>query len=206
MGAQAAPLAPAELKQLLTEIREKRAAAPQVHASFKEEKTIRMMNKPVVSTGEVWFQSPNKFRREVAGNSPSLTVSDGETLWIYYPKFKSAERYALGKRSRLDAGIAAITASLNLQGVEDDYAIVGSREGDSATLQLTPRNPSMKRVLQSFVIQFNQALQVVRTEMVQPNGDKIVTTYTNESRSPIEAGKFAFTPPAGTEISTPLGR
>jgi hypothetical protein len=30
-------------------------------------------------------------------------VSDGRELWIYYPNFKSAERYPLGKGPPLDA-------------------------------------------------------------------------------------------------------
>jgi outer membrane lipoprotein-sorting protein len=165
-----------------------------------------MMNKPVVSSGKVWFQAPNKFRREVRGNSPSTTVSDGEQLWIYYPKFQSAEQYSLGKRGPLDAGIAAITASLNLEGVENTYSITGSREGNRYILELLPKTPSVKRMLQRFVIHFNDALQVERTEMFQPNGDRIVTTYSNESRAPIDPGTFAFTPPAGTNVTTPLGR
>jgi len=204
--AQAEPLAPHELKTLLGQIREKRAAAPQVQADFQEEKVIRMMSKPVASSGKVWFQAPNKFRREVKGNSPSLTVSDGQVLWIYYPEFQSAERYTLGKRSPLDAGIAAITASLNLEGVEQTYHISGSHEGSAYILQLTPRTPSMKRMLRQFTIHFNDALQVNRTEMLQPNGDQIATTYANESRAPIEAEMFRFSPPAGTNITTPLGR
>ncbi len=202
----AEPLAPNDLKNLLGRIREKRAAAPQVHADFQEEKTLRLMNKPIVSAGKVWFQAPNKFRREVKGNSPSLTVSDGQQLWIYYPKFESAEHYTLGKHSPLDAGIAAITASLNLERVEETYNIAGAREGSGYTLQLTPRVPSMKRMLQQFVIRFNEALQVERTEMLQPNGDRIFTNYSNETRVPIPAAMFQFTPPAGTNITTPLGR
>lgn len=204
-AAKAEPLAPRELKMLLSQIREKRAAAPQVQADFQEEKSIRMMNKPVVSSGKVWFQAPNKFRREVRGNTPSLTVSDGSTLWIHYPKFESAERYTLGKRSPLDAGIAAITASLNLQGVEENYHITGSREGNVHILQLAPRTPSMKRMLQRFIIHFNEALQVDRTEMLQPSGDRIITVYSNESRNPIDPALFEFTPPAGTNVTTPLG-
>ncbi|MGZ5003312.1 MAG: LolA family protein [Chthoniobacterales bacterium] len=204
--ASAEPLAPNDLKALLARIREKRAGAPQVHADFKEEKTIRMMNKPVTSLGKVWFQAPNKFKREVTGNSPSVTVSDGQTLWIYYPKFQSAERYSLGKRSPLDAGIAAITASLNIEGVEQTYHIIGRREGNTYTLELLPRAPSMKRLLQRFLIHFNEALQVERTEMLQPNGDRIITIYSNESRAPIEPATFVFTPPPGTTITTPLGQ
>ncbi len=204
--AYAEPLAPNDLKALLSRIREKRTAAPQVHADFQEDKTIRLMNKPIVSSGNVWFQAPNKFRREVKGNSPSITVSDGQQLWIYYPKFQSAEHYTLAKHSPLNSGIAAITASLNLEGVEQTYHISGSREGSGYVLQLAPRTPSMKRMLQQFVIHFNDALQVDRTEMLQPNGDRIVTLYTNESRAPIDPALFQFNPPAGTNVTSPLGR
>jgi chaperone LolA len=200
------PLSPADLKALLAHIREKRAAAPQVQADFQEEKTVHMLNKPITSAGTMWFQAPNKFRREAKGNSPSITVSDGQHLWIYYPKFQSAEHYSLGKRSPLDAGIAAITASLNLENVEATYHITATKEADGYQLQLTPRNPSMKRFLQTFSIRMNNDLQVGRTEMVQPNGDRIVTTYSNESRAPIPTSTFEFTPPAGTEITSPLGR
>jgi len=204
--ASADPLSPADLKSLLGRIREKRTAAPQVQADFQEEKNVRMLNKPIVSSGKIWFESPNKFRREAKGNAPSLTVSDGQQLWIYYPNFKSAEHYSLGKRSPLDAGIAAITASLNLENVESIYHITGSKESDGYQLQLIPRNPSMKRLLQTFTIKMNNELQVVRTEMVQPSGDRIVTTYSNETRAPIPASMFEFTPPAGTDVTTPLGR
>jgi outer membrane lipoprotein-sorting protein len=165
-----------------------------------------MMNKPVISSGKVWFQAPNKFRREVRGTSPSTTVSDGQQLWIYYPKFQSAEHYTLGRRGPLDVGIAAITASLNLEGVENNYTITGSREGSGYLLELAPKHPSLKRMLQRFAIRFNESLQVDRTEMLQPNGDRIVTTYSDESRAPIDPTTFNFTPPAGTNVSTPLGR
>ena len=203
---RAEPLSPADLKSLLGRIKEKRAAAPHLQADFQEEKNVRMLNKPIVSSGKIWFQSPNKFRREAKGSSPSITVSDGQQLWIYYPKFKSAEHYSLGKRSPLEAGISAILASLNLENVEATYHITGSKEADGYRLQLLPRNPSMKRFLQTFTISMNGDLLVTRTEMVQPNGDRIVTTYSNESRNPIPASTFEFTPPAGTEVTTPLGK
>lgn len=202
----AEPLSPADLKALLGRIREKRAAAPQMQADFKEEKSVRMLNKPIVSSGKMWYQAPNKFRREAKGNSPSITVSNGQDLWIYYPNFKSAEHYSLGKRSPLDAGIAAITASLNLENVEGTYQITGTKEADGYQLQLIPRNPSMKRFLKTFNIRINTDLQVVRTEMAQPNGDQIVTIYSNENRAAIPASTFDFTPPAGTDVTTPLGR
>ena len=204
--AQAEPLAPSEVKALLDQIRAKRASAPQVQADFQEEKTVHLMNQPIRSAGKVWFQNPNKFRREVHGNSPSITISDGQQLWIYYPKFQSAEHYSLGKHSPLDAGIAALTAALNLENVENSYRITGSKQDSGYQLQLAPRNPSLKRLLKTFEIQMNASLQAQRTEMIQPNGDRIITVYSNESRAPIPSATFEFTPPSGTAVTTPLGR
>jgi chaperone LolA len=205
-AAQAEPLAAPGVKALLDQIRAKHASAPQLQADFQEEKTVHLMNKPISSAGKVWFQKPNKFRREVKGNSPSITVSDGQQLWIYYPKFQSAEHYALGKHSSLDAGIAALTAALNLENVENSYHITASKQDSGYELELTPRNPSLKRLLKTFNIQMDVDLQVRRTEMVQPNGDHIITVYSNESRTTIPAATFKFTAPPGTSVTTPLGR
>jgi outer membrane lipoprotein carrier protein len=204
--AQAEPLAPNDVKALLERIREKRASAPQVQADFQEHKDVHLMKEPINSSGKVWFQKPDKFRREVKGNSPSVTVSDGQQLWIYYPKFQSAEHYSLGKHSPLDTGIEALTAALNLENVENNYHISANKLENGFALELSPRNPSLKRLLKTFNIQMNPELQVQRTEMVQPNGDHIVTVYSNESRAAIDPANFEFTPPAGTNVTTPLGR
>lgn len=199
-------LAPGEVRTLLEQIRQRRASAPNVQADFREEKTLRLMNKPIVSAGKVWFQSPNKFRREVRGNSPSITVSDGEQLWIYYPNFKSVERYTLGKHSPVDAVIAAINAAMNLENVETSFRILGRKIDNAHELELTPRSPSMKRMFQTFTVRLNPDLLAERTEMIQPNGDHIVTVYSNQSRAAIDRATFEFKPPAGAEVTTPLGR
>ncbi len=204
--AQAQLLVPNEVKALLQNIRAKHAAAPQVQADFQEEKDVHLMNAPIRSSGKVWFAAPNKFRREVKGNSPSITVSDGQQLWIYYPKFQSAEHYSLGKHSPLDAGIAALTAALNLDNVENSYHITAHKLEQGYELQLVPRNPSLKRLLNTFTVQMSADLEVRRTEMDQPNGDHIVTIYANESRVPIPPATFEFTPPPGTNVTNPLGR
>ncbi len=167
---------------------------------------IHLMKNPILSSGKVWFQPPNKFRREVKGSSPSLTVSDGRQLWIYYPNFKSAERYPLGKGSPLDSTVAAINSSLNLEDVENNFQIAAAKTGNGYELRLLPRAPSMKRVFQKLELRINDQLRVERTDMLLPNGDRIVTTYSNQTREPVPTSMFEFTPPSGTEISTPLGQ
>src|SRR5438067_6703332 len=200
--ANAEALSGAELKNLLARIRKN----PVTRADFQEQRVIHLMNKPNVNSGRVWFQAPNKFRREVKGNSPSLTVSDGHQLWIYYPNFKSAERYPLGKRSPLDSTIAAINSALNLENVESTFHIIATRVDNGWELELTSRTPSMKRVFQKLTMGINDNLQAEPTDMLQPNGDRIVTTYSNQTRAPLPRSTFEFTPPPGTDISTPLGQ
>jgi outer membrane lipoprotein carrier protein len=200
--AGAAPLSEAELKNLLAAIRQNRTT----QADFQEERVIRLMKKPVMSSGTVWFQPPNKFRREVKGNSPSITVSDGRELWIYYPNFKSAERYPLGKGSPLDATVAAINSALNLENIETSFNISATKSDNGHELALLPRTAPMKRVFQKLDLRINDKFRVERTDMLLPNGDRIVTRYSNQTRAPIPASTFEFKPPAGTEVTTPLGQ
>src|SRR5246500_1100903 len=158
--AGAAPLPEIELKNLLAGIRQNRTT----EADFQEERVIRLMKKPIVSSGKVWFQPPNKFRREVKGSSPSLTVSDGRQLWIYYPNFKSAERYPLGKGSPLDSTVAAINSSLNLENIENTFQITAIKSDNGYELTLLPRTPSMKRAFQKLDLRINDNLRVDRTD------------------------------------------
>jgi outer membrane lipoprotein-sorting protein len=203
--ANSAPLSEADLRNLLAGIRQNRST----QADFQEQRVIRLMKKPIQSSGKVWFQPPNKFRREVKGSSPSLTVSNGRELWIYYPNFKSAERYPLGKGSPLDSTVAAINSSLNLENVETTFQISGTKMGPPQSgyeLTLLPRTAAMKRIFQKLNLGINEQLRVERTDMLLPNGDHIVTTYSNQTRAPASASIFEFTPPPGTEVSTPLGQ
>ena len=197
-----APLSEMDLKNLLAGIRQNRST----QADFQEQRVIRLMKKPILSSGKVWFQPPNKFRREVKGNSPSITVSDGRELWIYYPNFKSAERYPLGKGSPLDATVAAINSALNLENVETSFNISATKSDTGHELALLPRTAAMKRVFQKLDLRINDKFRVERTDMLLPNGDRIVTTYSNQARAPIPSSTFEFKPPPGTDVTTPLGQ
>jgi outer membrane lipoprotein carrier protein len=200
--AKSAPLSETELKNLLATIRQNRST----QADFQEERVIRLMKKPVMSSGTVWFQSPNKFRREVKGNSPSVTVSDGRDLWIYYPNFKSAERYPLGKGSPWDATVAAINSALNLENIETSFNVTATKSENGHELALLPRTAAMKRVFQKLDLRINNQFRVGRTDMLLPNGDRIVTTYSNQTRASIPPSTFEFEPLPGTDVTTPLGQ
>lgn len=202
----AADLPPAETQTLMKNLQEHRAKFPALTADFTEEKITRLLNKPLVSTGTIAFQVPNKFRREVKGSSPSLTVSDGVKLWIYYPAFKEAEFYTLGQRQFFDDSIAALTAGLNFQNVEKFYTFTAAREADGYRLALTPRSGGLRRMVQELAVCVDADFKIARTETTLPKGDRVVTTYKNQRATPLPAGTFEFAPPADARVSQPLGK
>ncbi len=205
--ARAADLPPAETQTLLKNLQEHRAKFPSLTADFIEEKTTHLLSKPLVSEGVISFQVPNKFRREVKGSSPSLTVSDGAKLWIYYPAFKEAELYTLGQRQFFDDSIAALTAGLNFQHVEQFYTCTAAREADGGyRLALTPRSGGMRRMVKELAVFVDSDFKIQRTEATLPKGDSVITTYKNQRPAPIPTSTFDFTPPAAAHLSQPLGK
>src|SRR5229473_7410145 len=85
---RAQSLSEADVKNLLARVAERRASSPDVRADFQEQKTMHLLNKPIVSLGKIWFHAPNKFRREVTGNSPTVAVCNVRLHWIYSPNIK----------------------------------------------------------------------------------------------------------------------
>jgi chaperone LolA len=203
---RAADLSPAETQTLMKNLQEHRAKFPSLSADFVEERTTHLLTKPLTSEGNIEFQVPNKFRREVTGNSPSITVSNGQKLWIYYPNFKEAELYTLGQKAFFDDSIAALTAGLNFQRVDQFYSYKATRENNGYQLTLTPRGMGLKRMVKEMTVWVDDEFKIERSETFLPKGDRIVTVYKNQRPTPLSPSTFDFTPPADAHISQPLGK
>lgn len=192
-------------KALLTRLREQRAQFPALTADFTEERTTHLLNKPIRGTGTIAFHAPGKFRRDIKGASPSLTVCNGAELWIYYPNFSEAEHYTLGRKQFFDDSLAALTAGLNFQDVDKFFRISPAREGTGWRILLTPKSSSLRRILTSLTVWLNADAVVEKTDAMLPKGDHISTTYRNVRALKTTDAKFDFTPPAGAHVSMPLG-
>ena len=192
-------------KALLAKLREQRAQFPALTADFTEERTTHLLNKPIRGTGTIAFHAPGKFRRELKGTSPSLTVCNGSELWIFYANFNEAEHYTLGRKQFFDDSLAALTAGLNFQDVDKFFRIAPAREGTGYRILLTPKSSGLRRILTSLTVWLNADAIVEKTDATLPKGDRITTTYRNVRAQKTVDAKFDFTPPTGAHISTPLG-
>jgi chaperone LolA len=205
-AAPAQDLAADEQKALVTALQRQRAEMPAMSATFTEERTTRLLNKPVLSSGTLAFQTPNKFRRELTGSAPSTTVCNGSELWIYYPKFNEAEHYTLANEQMLEDSLAALTAGLNFDGIEKHFRYAVAKEGGGHRILLSPRRAGLKRILTTLTVWLDADGVIQKTDASLPKGDRIVTTYKNVRSAKQSDGKFEFTPPAGVNVTTPLGK
>jgi chaperone LolA len=204
--ASAQELSGDEEKALVTKLQQQRAQMPAITASFTEEKTTRLLKKPIVSAGTLAFQAPNRFRRDLTGNNPSTTVCNGQELWIYYPNMQAAEKYTLGQKQFFDDSIAALTAGLNFQDVERFFRVSAVREGSNYRVTLTPKSGGLKRILTGLTVWLDGEGIIQRTDASLPKGDRVTTTYKNVRPAKYSDAKFEFAPPAGVNVSTPLGK
>ncbi|MCX6976593.1 MAG: outer membrane lipoprotein carrier protein LolA [Verrucomicrobia bacterium] len=202
----ATELSPTETVALLKSLQEHRAKSPSFIADFTEQKTSHLLTTPLTSQGSIAFQIPNKFRREVKGSTPSITVSNGEKLWIYYPAFKEVELYSIGQRQFFDDAIAALTAGLNFQAVEKFYSTTAAREPDGFRLTLTPKSAALRKIIKDLTIFTDPDGKIQRTDATLAKGDLLSTTYKNHRPTPLPPSTFDFTPPPDSHTSQPLGK
>jgi len=205
-GGSGAALSREERGQLLQRLEAIKEKYPSIEANFTEKRRSRLLKKPLESKGTIQFDIPNRFRREVGGTSPSLTVSNGKVLWLYYPNFKEAELYTLGQRAMFDDAMAALTAGLNFSRVEAYYDLEAYLEKGGYRMTLSPRKSNLKRIVQSLTVYFDADLNVYRTALTLPKGDEVITDYSGTRRGKLAASIFEFTPPEGVNVTRPLGK
>ncbi len=196
----------ADTAALITRLQEHRSKFPSLTADFTEEKTTRLLQKPLVTSGTIAFSAPNLFRREIKGANPSLTVCDGRQLWIHYPNFNEAEHYTLGQHSFFDDSLAALTAGLNFENIARFYRYDAFREATGYRLRLLPKTSGLKRILRELTVWISDDFLIAKTEATLPKDDHVVTTYKNQRSQPVPASAFQFQPAADVKVTTPLGK
>jgi outer membrane lipoprotein-sorting protein len=194
-------LSPKEIEAFLSRLSESRGGAA-MQANFREERRLALMNKPVIETGTISFLPPDKFRRQVDGGS--LTVCDGDTLWLFYPQFGEAERYTLSSNRPLRESVAAMTSGFGLQNLSKNYNIQAWKTPDGHRVKLTPKSSSLRRAAAEIQVDISNELSAKRLEIIGTEGDRTFITFSNERRVNVSPEDFRFEPPKGVRISEPL--
>jgi len=175
-------------------------AGRMVQADFVETKILPMWKEPVVESGTIAFEPPDHFLRK----TKNLIVSDGKTLWMYYPEFQQVEKYPLEGHGPGQL-FAALGQAFRFENLGSLFRISATRLDDGFRLDLTPRSGPMRRMLRSLVLDLDSSLRLRSSTMSGKDGDRIETRYSNEKLLPPGSVDFSFNPPASATVVAPLG-
>ncbi|TSA37761.1 MAG: outer membrane lipoprotein carrier protein LolA [Verrucomicrobiaceae bacterium] len=188
-----------ETTALVTKLAASRAGR-MVQADFIETKTLPMWKDPVVESGTIAFEPPDHFFRK----TDNLIISDGRTLWMYYPEFHQVEKYPLAGHGPGQL-FAALGQAFRFENLDTLFRISATRLEDGFRLDLTPRSGPMRRMLRSLILDLDSSLRLRSSTMVGKDGDRIETKYSNEKLLSPGSIDFSFKPPASATVVAPLG-
>ncbi len=146
-------------------------------------------------SGEVWLQSPDRFRWYYEGDFPELIVADGRHVWIYD---ESLEQVTV----REQGGAAADSPLLlltNPDGLDEKYQVteLGTLTG-SQMLQLAARDADAP--FERLVLVFTGG-QLTRLMLEDSFGLRTEMEFDEVERNPeIPEDYFLFTPPDGVDL------
>ena len=198
---QSQELPPKEVEALLARLAESRGGSG-MQANFREERRLALMEKPVIETGTVSFLPPDMFRREVNGGS--LTVCNGDTLWIFYPQFREVEKYTLSSNRPLRESISAMTSGFGLQDLGKNYRVQAWQTAEGYRIELHPKTSSLRKAVRAIQVNISDQLYARRVEIVGADGDRTTITFSGERKVKLSPEDFRFQPPAGVRVSEPM--
>jgi outer membrane lipoprotein carrier protein len=151
----------------------------------------------MTSKGTVVFAKPGKMRWSYEEPEPSLVVSDGETLWIYDPVFREAQKLRATKGYLSGAAVQFL---LGEGKIERDFEISALRcEEASAELKLLPRKPSSYEKLH--VLVNPQTGDLLKTTVFFVLGNVTEVAFSNiELNVDPAASLFRLDPPADVRV------
>lgn len=198
-SANAQRMGEAETSALIARVAASRAGRV-LQADFVETKILPMWKEPVVETGTIAFEPPDRFLRK----TKNLLVSDGKTLWMYYPEFRQAEKYPLDARGPGQI-FAALGQALRFENLGEIFHVSATRLDDGFRLDLVPRSGAMRRMLRGLTLELDSSLRLRASAMSGKDGDKMETRYSNEKFLAPGSVDFSFRPPASASVTAPLG-
>ncbi|MFZ3084859.1 LolA-related protein [Rhodoferax ferrireducens] len=161
-----AVLAAWDIQQLMDSLAQNRSS----QASFVEKKTIAILDRPVESSGQLFYTAPDHLEKRTLKPKPESMVIDGGDLLI--ERGRQKHRLQLQAYPELAAFIDSIRGTLagDRQALERNYQLSLEGTAERWTLQLLPRDDKMLAVVQR--IRITGARDLVRSiDITQADGD-----------------------------------
>ncbi|MDX1461143.1 MAG: outer membrane lipoprotein chaperone LolA [Xanthomonadales bacterium] len=145
--------------------------------------------------GEVWMQTPNRFRWRYDGDFPELIVADGERVWQYD---EMLEQVTVRTQSA-EAADSPLLLLSDLAALEQQFTITELGEWQEA-LMLSLEPVSEEREFERVLLGFREG-EIALMGLEDAFGIRTELRFESVSRNPgLEDGLFAFELPPGADV------
>ncbi len=172
------PLAGVADESALSQVMQALAAVPAVETAFREEKTLAVLDAPLVATGVLYYRAPDFLRKRTLHPHPEDYEADGHWLTVETPE-AGRRQFNLNGYPQLRPFVEAIRATqagdqaalaryyqLEFQGTPADWS-----------LRLTPHDADAQRYVAAIVLRGRNG-RIDTMETLEPDGDRSVMTIT----------------------------
>ena len=152
------------------------AGVESVHARFKEEKHLEILDEPLVMTGELRYRAPHYLEKRTLQPHPERYELDGDWLVVETPD-QGRRHIALRGAAPLRALVEAIRATLagDLATLRRYYRIRADGRAEDWTLNLEPVDAQVSGYVSALVIKGRRD-RVVSVETREADGDRGLLT------------------------------
>lgn len=153
------------------------------NATFVETKYIAIIDRPIVSTGNLSFVAPDKLEKHTLTPKPESLVLNGDVLTIDRPG-KRPMRVSLEDHPEVSAFVESIRGTLagDLSALQTFYTLQLTGSAEKWQLALTPKQQRLSRIFSEIRIGGSHA-DVKTIELDERNGDHSVMAITQASIS-----------------------
>jgi outer membrane lipoprotein carrier protein len=157
-------------------------------------------------TGTLWLKKPGKMRWEYRSPSEKLFVSDGKDAWFYVPEDRQARKTAAKKLDDVRSPLAFLLGKTKLEKELRGLSFAPDAAAQAGDVVLRGVPQGMEDRVSEILLEVTADHRIVRIVIQEVDGSSTEYLFTEMKEDlVIGDGRFAFTPPAGTETVEGLG-
>lgn len=163
-------------RQTLEEVMHWLAESGDVEARFFESQQIAILKEPIETSGMLYFAPPDWLARHVTEPGNSSVVVRGDHVHFRDETGVGTLELGSSEVARALVGNTTLLMRGDLEALRSQYRVSFQTSGGLWTLQLEPKNPTLRRIMEQLVVH-GQGGKLVSIEARQSGGDRTLTTF-----------------------------
>jgi outer membrane lipoprotein carrier protein len=168
-------------------------------ASFRQNYEGGVLRRKASDSGTVYVKKPGKMRWDYSGPEKKVFISDGRTMFLYFPNEKQVIKTAVPSE---DQATSAVLFLMGKGNITRDFAIKWAEGGTDTTYRLR-LDPKTRQAEYDWleITADRDTFRIVGLAAADAQGGKSSFTFSNFKENAGLADKmFQFTIPRGTEV------